>query len=292
MSKRNCSILKRFTEKRAPLHTGFGLAPSIRVLVSVLTLGSFTHLSAESIPMLRNLTTGKTIFHDDFESYTVPASPTALHRPASDKALVGTWAGGMVFNPFGTLDIGIVNTSRSACKKIVPEQGRQFFMISSTEGEPVGQTWTGRGLVENSRIGESIEANIAFKLISGSNRALFYLYGGPNQDQLLAAFSLNALNLNHRDFSLSSHNGIDFQQTRLDFKPNVWNTLRVRHTNGTSTWDVSLNGGTPITVPGFPNSSGYNVNAIFFNQTTDSARGTTVYFNAVAREPAAGGAGR
>jgi len=258
------------------------LSLSILGIVFVFTVASFTYASEEaSVPILQNETTGKIIFHDDFEGYIVPDPPTRLYKPSTEKADVGSWKGGMVFDPLGALTLGIVDESRSSSGKVPAQQGKQFLMMSSHAGEPVGQAWTGKGETANSKKGDLIEANIAFYLTGESNRAFIYLYGGFLHNYLLAGFSLNGINLHHRKYTIASHDGEDFKQTSLRFEPDVWNVLTVKHINGTAEYEVSVNGGESITVSGYRSSEDSPMNAVFFNQTTDSARGSIVYFDAV-----------
>jgi hypothetical protein len=206
----------------------------------------------------------------------------ALQKPSSDKAVRGSWVGGTLFNPTGTLTIGVVNTSRTVSGEDSSNEGKQFLMMSGVAGEPVGQIWTANGWVDNSNPGDTIEFTIAFKLAPDSNRALVYLYGGVHQNYLLAAFGLNGDHVGFRKSSLSTHNGEEFEQTRLRFNPDVWNTMKVTHKNGTDKWYVSFNGERMREVDVFRDTTDFNLNAFNFNQTTDSARGTTVYFDAVA----------
>jgi len=242
-------------------------------VVSVLALSP----AANAAPMLQNITTGQTIFQDDFESISVPAAPTPLNTPTFGSPLVGNWTASGVTNP-DNFTVGVTNEDRSG---VAPQQGNNFFMMSTGAGAATGQTWTGLGVVANSGAGDIIQANIAFNLTAGSNRALFYLWGGAAWDQLLAAFIINGLNAAHDEYTLAAHNGTSFQQTSLSFAPDVWNTLTVVHENRTLTWDVSINGGTAITVDGFAAAANNDVNTVWFNQTTDTNFGTTVYFDAV-----------
>lgn len=250
-------------------------------VVSVFAVDATAKASAETIPMLRNSTTGETIFNDDFEIMTVPPAPEALPAPTFGTPLVGTWTAAGETN-MDNLVVGVTNEARSG---VAPQQGDNFFVFSTAAGPVTGQTWTGKGGLEHSWKDDEIEANIAFYLTADSNRAFFYLYGGIDQNRLLAAFCLNGKNPLLKDYSLSYHNGEAFQQTQLRFKPDAWNTLKVKHTNGTSTWEVSINDGKHITVTGYQDATDLYVNAIFLNQTTDSSRGTTVYFDAVASNP-------
>lgn len=254
------------------------------IAVSALLLGSFGLVAnAQSTPMLKNITTGETLFNDDFESITVPATGT-LNIPTTNSPSVGTWAPGLRTNDDGRLFVGVTNETRSG---VVSQQDNNFFMLSTNAGANTGQAWQGNGVIANSGLGDTIEANIAFNLSSGSNRALFYLWGGPSQNVLLGAFGLegNLAADGFNDYSVTSHNGTDFQQTSLNFSPDVWNTLTISHVNGNNNdYAISINGGTSVTYAGLATAATHEtnfVNAIYFNQTTSALAGTTVYFDAI-----------
>lgn len=278
------SETKFSTKKRST-----ALLPSTCAALAVcaLSLGSLGSVAnAQSTPMLKNITTGETVFHDDFESYTVPVSPTALPLPVTANADVGSWAGGSLFQPAFYED-GIANEARSASGTVAAQQGNNFFMMSGTAtgSATAGRTFTGSGDVSKSLAGETIEANIAFNLTTDSNRGFIYLYDGAT---LMQAFILNGVNASHDPYTIAGFDGsipAGFLQTSLEFDPDVWNTLTVSYVNGATTMDVSINGGTSITLAGHGDQAGRTMNGVYFNQTTDSARGTTVYFDAVIPEP-------
>jgi hypothetical protein len=280
MTKTNISVLKHFSAQRASV---FPVSACTFLFMCLAIQPAFSN---ESVPMIKNISSGETVFHDDFEAYDVPFSPRKIPLPDASKAIVGSWQAGMVFNPLGTLNVGVVNQSRSATTKVPSQQGEHFLMMYGRPGEPVGQSWQGNGLVANSGDGDAIEVTIAFYITKESNRGFVYLYGGPHQNQLLAAFSLNGINLHHKPNSVASHNGEGFEQTSLRFEPDTWNTLTVRHINGSEEYEVFINGGRSVKVDGYRSSENKNLNAVFFNQTTDSARGTEIYFDAAADYPA------
>jgi|GEM_PF-2388395 len=271
-SKTNFSTKKRST----------ALIPATCAALAVCAFSLGSVANAQSTPMLQNITTGETVFNDDFESYTVPGAG-ALPVPLTANAEVGSWAGGTLFLSAFYED-GIANEARSASGTVAAQQGTNYLMMSGTAtgSTAAGRAFTGNGDASKSLSGNTIEANIAFNLTTGSNRGFIYLYDGGT---LMQAFSLNGVNAAHTSYTLAGFDGsvpAGFLQTSLAFAPDVWNTLTVSYVNGSTTMDVSINGGTSITLAGYGDLTGRTMNGVYFNQTTDSATGTTVYFDAVA----------
>jgi len=253
----------------------FGRVTCAVSVATVLSVGSVA--KAESLPILRNITTGQTIFHDDFENHAVVPLPSSNELPSS--GLEGTWMAGYDFGGRLNYSQGVVD-SWTSIGQIEAKEGNQFLQISTNQPYQ-GVAMTGHGNPANSGAGDTIEANIAFYMATGSVEAFFYLYAG---DDLLAAFSLNGDNTGKEHFSLSAYDNTTavpgqggFQQQNLYFTPNSWNTMKVVHVNGTDDWTVSFNDGESITVGGYQAASEFLVDSIYFNQTSP----TTVYFDAV-----------
>jgi hypothetical protein len=259
---------------RFELLTAFLRVTCAILVVSVLSLGSVA--KAASIPILRNTTTGKTIFHDDFENQAVVVLPGANGLPSS--ASEATWMAGHDFGGRLNYSEGVVDSATSI-GEIPAKEGSQFFQISTNQAGQ-GVALTGLGNSANSGAGDTIEANIAFYMAKGSIEAFFYLYAGSD---LLAAFSLNGDNTAKDNFSLSAYDSSGapgqggLQQQSLSYIPDAWNTMKVVHINGTDDWTVSFNDGASVTVAGYQASSGFLVDSIYFNQKSP----TTVYFDAV-----------
>jgi hypothetical protein len=170
---------------------------------------------------------------------------------------------------------GVVDQANSA-GNIVAQQGSQFFQISTSLASQ-GVAMTGSG-VNNGTAGDIIEANFAFNLTTGSDRALVYLFDGGD---LLAALSLNGVNATNTSYTLATNDGAAWNNTSLTFAPDAWNTLTIQHELGTANWDLSINGGSSVAYSGFQDASSFVVDAINFNQTSAS----TLYIDAVIPEP-------
>lgn len=251
------------------------LRPRLLLTAALVTLGLAAQADVIHTPLLKNVTDNLVVFDDDFESYTVPTSPTALKVPKTGAPVVGTWTEA----PTGYVGtFGVVNTARSASGTVVPYEGNQFFMQSFTSG---GRAFTGMGDLANSGTGDTIEMNIAFNLVSGSQRAFVYLYGPSTVNDLCMALDLNGTYPGHTNYTLYNHNGTAFQPTSLSFNPGAWNTMKVVHTNGTNLWDVSINGVTLTGLTGYKNTTAIQWTGINLNQTATS----TVYFDAVGVVP-------
>lgn len=100
---------------------------SLAVLFTLLlpaNAESNTHL-----PLRKNLTTSAVVFDDNFEDYAVPFSPSALNKPATASALMGTWSYG---TSSGNYTIGVVNPVRSVSGAVVMQEGGQCLMLSTT----------------------------------------------------------------------------------------------------------------------------------------------------------------
>jgi len=199
--------------------------------VCAFSLGSVAN--AQSLSLLQNTTDGLTVFHDDFESYAVTPRPDP--RPVdilpadllilpgnttpgtTGAALTGTWLAGSNFGNRLQYDEGIVDQANSI-DGVASQEGSKFFQIS-TNLAGQGIQMTGLGVVANSGAGDTIAANFAFNLTTGSTEAFFYLWGGPSQDVLLAAFVLNGVGSRGTNYNLLSHDGAGFQETGIAFAP-------------------------------------------------------------------------
>lgn len=265
------------------------LRPRLLLTAALVTLG----LAAQAGPiaLLKNNTTSTTILSDSFENYTVTVSPTALNFPTTAGLLTGTsWITGTSYGS-GYLN-GVANTTRSVSGTVPAFEGNKFLMMSGPTTS--GRTQTAWGIADNSGNGNVIEANVAFYNAASSAGGMIYLYGGTAQTPtLLAAFIINgtygATPEKYTDNTLLYFNNTTLTQSGLGFNPVAWNTLKVVHMNGTSVWDVSINGGTAVQLNGYGATGGNsgNLNAMYFNSATAGADGgaSTVYFDAVP-EPA------
>jgi hypothetical protein len=252
-----------------------------------LSLAAFFTLSVNAaaapnihLPLLRNLATGAVVFDDNFESYAVPASPTAPNIPSTAAALTGTWAYG---SNYGTHTTGVINTERSAFGTVVPQEGGQCLMMSSGAVSS-GRQMIARGAVANSGTSDTLELNVAFQFAAGGSGALLYFYGGSGQSELLAAIYIrgsatgsipaNSVGVLNADGNSWVKAGVG---SELAFTPDQWHALKVVHTNGTRSWNISLDGGEPIFFTGLEAGNSNAFNTVNFSLGSPA----TVYFDAV-----------
>lgn len=258
--------------------SAFVRGSGVASLVGILSLASVAE--AESIPMLRNVTSGQTIFHDDFENQAViplPAvSPNTQANALPSTALTGNWAS--VDGSFGdtsTYSLGVVDSSTSV-GGVAANEGDQFLQMSTTAATQ-GIPMRAIGVAANSGTGDTIEVNIAFNISSGS-RGLFYLFGGGNS-ALIAAFTLNGTGGwgDGTDYRLVNNVAETLTTTTLGYTAGSWNTLNVVYENNTTTMDVSINGGQSISLATY-GATGSTLDTLFFHQSSP----TTIYYDAVA----------
>jgi hypothetical protein len=261
----------------AILSTGF--TPRLLVIFSALCLPTGaapnTHL-----PLLKNLTTGTVVCDDNFESHPVTVSPLALGKPATATGVVGAWSYG---TNYGTHTTGVVNKVRSTSGAVVMQEGGQCLMLSATAASS-GQSMICKGVAANSKSGDTLELNVSFQFAAGGNGGLLYLYGGSTQTTLLTALYIRGSptgTIAANSVGVLSADGMTWVTpgtgSGLTFTPDLWNSLKVIHTNGTRLWTISINGGSELTYTGLPAGITDAFNALTFGQTSPS----TLYFDAV-----------
>ncbi|MCD4727048.1 MAG: PEP-CTERM sorting domain-containing protein [Pirellulales bacterium] len=211
---------------------------------------------ADTIPLLKNLTTGATVFHDDFEGDTIGAYPVAD---------IGTWR---VDACTGTAEIKVTDFANSG---ISAYQGSQFLKTATfVSGDDV--KLRGVGAVDTDTT-DIVEMQIAFHQVGGVMTGV-YPYGGD----LLLAVGL-AADYSSWTSEIIYHDGSSWVGTGLTYAQSAWNTLKVTHTNGTTAWAISLNNGTPVNVSSFAAGSTDTWNEIEIKRGTGDVLNT--YFDAV-----------
>lgn len=262
----------------SPPHFLFRIAHLFAAVVGLAipaTAAPSTHL-----PLLKNLTTRAVVFDDNFEGAAVPALPVALNKPGTASALMGTWSYG---TSYGTYTIGVVNAGRSVSGAVVPQEGGQCLMLSTTTASS-GQQMIGKGIPANSSAGDTVAMNVAFNFTTGGSGALIYLYGGSGQTTLLAALYIRGTatgTILPNSIGVLSGDGASWVKagtgSELAFTPDQWHALQVVHTNGSTLWTISLDGGTAVNFTGLAAGTSNAFNGLILGQTSPS----TVYFDAV-----------
>jgi len=216
--------------------------------------------------ILVNQTTGSTIFDDNFENGTVDSLPVATvgtwtsNQPNDDVVLSDDWGGGLG-----------------------PYAGTKMLGFWSGGGTSV--QLTGTGIVANSGNGDVIQMQLAFRIKAGQEVSLYAKSGGTD----LLQFGLFGPDMSpgsgYRPNGVSVVNsaGLAWVYTNFTQNPEAWNTLIITHTNGTTDWAISVNGGTAFNTTGYAAGTG---NSWYGFMLKNDAIDATAYFDAVP-EPAA-----
>lgn len=208
--------------------------------------------------ILANQTTGSTIFDDNFEGGTVDSMPVATigtwtsNAPGDTVVLNGAWGGGL--GPYaGTKMLGFWSNSEVAL--------------------------TGTGIEANSGSSDVIKMQLAF-CMQGEEVSIYAKSGATELFQI-GLFGPNAPGAFRKNgVYVVNSAGTAWLDTNFTQNPNAWNTLTVTHTNGTTDWAISFNGGAAY------DATGYNVSNPWYSFVLkNDAPNNVAYFDAVP-EPA------
>ncbi len=216
------------------------------VLVAVVLFGTCAVAQAESIPLLKNVTTDSVIFHDDFESGTV-GSPPGQYDPT-----VGEWTS---YSP-GT-NGSYAWVTDEATTGVASYEGSQYLDVY--RGPLVSSSSVLQGFGIASGAGDVVMFQAAFY---GSPALIFMDAAGGHLGRVWAepggAFLV-------RDSG--NANWLTLDQT---WTAGQWNTLVVTHTNQTQDWTISVNGQTPETETSLAAGATGAVSGIFLMSSTYS----------------------
>ena len=213
--------------------------------------------------LIENQTTPAVIFQDGFEGVASGAAPVAI---------TGTWGAPVVG---GSNSIFVTD---SATAGFAAYEGNQFLKLHSVS--PTSSCNIVGTVAGASGSGDTIQMRLAFRNaldsyglsvrpVDSSGSVLIQL-------ELVGPVGYEGLDPN----SISYHNG-SFGSTGLTSNPNEWNELLVTHVNGVNEWDISVNGGDPVTISGYTGPAANNWTKLRVNY----AYGTGVSYLDAVPEP-------
>ena len=232
------------------------------VLVAVVLFGTCAVAQAESIPLLKNVTTGVVMFQDGFESGTVGSVP-GQYNPT-----VGEWVD--IVQPASG---GHVWVTDEATTGVAAYEGSQYLDVYRYSNAAVLH-------------GAAGAASGASDMVMF--QAAFYggVYEGVYVDEYnkLAFFSDSAelsgfITLPSGAFAYRNAGNSAWVSLTQTWTAGQWNTLVITHTNSTADWTVSINGQTAETVTSFAAGETNVVSKLQF--VAASAYGNGGYWDAI-----------
>ncbi|MBN1554346.1 MAG: PEP-CTERM sorting domain-containing protein [Phycisphaerae bacterium] len=226
-----------------------------RKLAYVLTLSVICAVpliaQADAIPLLKNVTTGATVFTDDFEGQTVGTQPGA------------PWTGGI----YGGGVNSVVATCDYASQGVPAYQGDRYVKLYRPNES--GGVYL-QGIGGNSDAGETIRLEIAFR-IDGTESSVYAMNANGNP---IAQFGM----FGNGDVAIVTPNQQEWGILTQKSNVGEWNVLVVEHVNDVDSWSVSVNGAAPETGQGFTGMSGSDWVGI---KLQSDSRNSTGYWDAV-----------
>ena len=194
------------------------------VLVAVVLFGTCAVAQAESLPLLKNVTTGVVILQDGFESGTV-GSPPALNDPT-----VGQWV-----QYSGSTDRYMWVTDE-ATTGVAAHEGSQYLDAwRNVRTDPIL-----RGAGTASGPDDTVMFQAAFYLGHANGWATLFFQDSTTD---LAKMGITPSG----GFGVLNAAGNAWQYLTQTGATGQWNTLVITHTNHTTDWTISINGQTPET---------------------------------------------
>jgi hypothetical protein len=209
---------------------------------------------------IKNLTTGDTIFAEDYERGSVG------QVPGTNDPLVGTW---YTAENSGSSARVVDQTAAG----FAPYEGTQFFKLDRPSGT-YSSTLRAFGVDTNSSAGDTIKMDLAFR-VTGTETSIVGKDADGRDLFVLGLFGSGVV-------EYLNPGGGDWTTLTQTYNANAWNTLELTHINGNQGWSVSVNGATPETGWCQSGMSAYTFSGFGIR---NDAGGSTGYFDAVAPIP-------
>ncbi len=206
------------------------------VLTAVVLFGMSTVAQAGHIPMLKNTTTGAVIFDTDFE---LPNNVVGSQPGTPD---VGTWT------ISGTTTDSALIADSTVTGYSAYEGGQFLNIVAPTSHSPPRVIALADGIAGNSGDSEWIQWTLAFNIDGDlSFNRIAIVPKDANGTLLGGQFSTHADGGVMSWLPSGSGTWVALNET---YTPGAWNTLVVKHQNGTTVWSASINGATFETLAG------------------------------------------
>ncbi len=216
------------------------------VLVVVVLFGTCAVAQAESIPLLKNVTTGVAILQDGFESGTV-GSPPGQYDPT-----VGEWVGYSGVS-------GHVWVTNEVTTGIAAHEGSQYLDYYRSGNSIPSLRGAGTAGAET----DTVMFQAAFYSGVNGNFGILEFEAGTTTLAKIGVWPSG---------SVYVWSGVidNWQLLTQTWTSGQWNTMVVTHTNQTVDWTISINGQTSETVASFDAGATSVVTGIAFTGGTTS----------------------
>ncbi len=227
------------------------------VLVAVVLFGTCAVAQAESLPLLKNVTTGVVMFQDGFESGTVGSVPGQYDPTA------GEWVD--IWQPASGGHVWVTDETTTG---VAAYEGSQYL--------DVYRGTSSAGLYGAAGAASGADDTVKFQ-------AAFYGGVYSNDTNKLAFFSAGAelagfITLSNGAFAYRNADNSAWVNLTQAWTAGQWNTLVITHTNSTADWTVSINGQTAETVTSFAAGETNVVSKLLFYAASANAGG---YWDAI-----------
>ncbi len=240
------------------------------VLVAVVLFGMSAVAQAGHIPLLQNNTTGGVVFDTGFEL------PNNVVGSAPGTPDVGTgWTPSL-------LSGDTVDVADSTVTGVAAYEGNQYLRFSIGSGSG-GATIMGNGVAANSGAGEEIMMTMGFRTHApenGNHMIFMFKEGATDLGRIYFAHDTAG---GGATMTFYGGPGGNWQSLTQTFTPYEWNTLVVKHQNGTQNFSISTNGSAFETVTWTPDISARKWCDIGI--ATNGRTGQVTFYDAVVPEP-------
>jgi hypothetical protein len=235
------------------------LRPTVAACVFVALYSIVASGWADTVPLLKNDTTGAVIFSDGFEGSTVG-------EPASSP-----WSSGAAASECVTAVCDLASEGFAAY------EGSKYLKLYRPD-VPGNVYVQGIGTAANSGDGDMVRLQIAFR-VDGMESSIYATNGvGGTPLAELGMFG-------NGDVTVVTPDGNDWGVLTQKAHIGVWNTMVVTHQNGADAWSVSVNGAPFETRQGFAGMSALAFDGITMQSDN---RNSTGYWDAMSvPEPSA-----
>ncbi len=200
------------------------------MLVAVVLFGTCAVAQAESIPLLKNVTTGDVMFQDGFESGTVGSYP-GQYDPT-----VGEWVD--FLEPASGGHVWVTNETTTG---VAAYEGSQYLDVY--RGSSAGVVYAAAGAASGASDTIMFQAAFYGGVYSKDDNKLAFFSGSTD----LAGFVVAPNGV----FVVRNAANNAWQPFVQKWTAGQWNTLVITHTNSTADWTVSINGQTAETMTSF-----------------------------------------